>query len=268
MSSWDLGVEWPRGRGTKVYDLAHALAPGIPHGPVHPPFSFSMTKLHGDIVYKGGTSMVAEMFTTGGHVGTHIDAAAHISRDGKVSGGREVIGHQSYGGGVEVGSILEVRPFLGPGFLVDMPTLLGRDLTASDVIGGAELERWFAAHGPLVPGAAILIRTGWAKRWPTASYISWSQSAAMGAPGVDLSGAEWLSSHGARLTGSDTMSYEQPNPANPVHVHLLLDEDIPIMESLNLEALAADQRWSFFFVGAPIKIAGATGAPLRPLAIV
>ena len=54
----------------------------------------------------------------------------------------------------------------------------------------------------------------------------------------------------------------------PVHVHLLVESGIHIIECLNLEELARDGVREFLFVGAPMKIRGATGAPIRPLAIV
>jgi len=54
----------------------------------------------------------------------------------------------------------------------------------------------------------------------------------------------------------------------PVHVHLLVDSGVHIIECLNLEGLAADRVWEFAFVAAPMKIRGATGAPIRPLALV
>jgi kynurenine formamidase len=54
----------------------------------------------------------------------------------------------------------------------------------------------------------------------------------------------------------------------PVHVHLLVESGIHIVECLNLEELAADRVYEFQFIAAPMKIRGATGAPVRPLAIV
>ena len=51
-----------------------------------------------------------------------------------------------------------------------------------------------------------------------------------------------------------------------VHVHLLVETGIHIIENLNLEKLAQDQAREFFFIGAPLKIEGGTGAPIRPLA--
>jgi kynurenine formamidase len=53
----------------------------------------------------------------------------------------------------------------------------------------------------------------------------------------------------------------------PVHVHFLVDRGIHIMECLNLEGLAAARVYEFLFIAAPLKIRGATGSPIRPLAV-
>jgi len=61
---------------------------------------------------------------------------------------------------------------------------------------------------------------------------------------------------------------KSPVPEMPVHVHLLVESGIHIIECLNLEELAADGVHEFAFAAVPMKIRGATGAPVRPLALV
>jgi kynurenine formamidase len=69
--------------------------------------------------------------------------------------------------------------------------------------------------------------------------------------------------------GSDTLAFEKiPAATMPVHVHLLVESGIHIMECLNLEELAAAGVREFLFIAAPLKIRGGTGAPMRPLAVV
>ena len=53
-----------------------------------------------------------------------------------------------------------------------------------------------------------------------------------------------------------------------VHVHLLVESGIHIIENLNLEELARDGVLEFLFVATPLKIRGATGSPIRPFALV
>ena len=52
------------------------------------------------------------------------------------------------------------------------------------------------------------------------------------------------------------------------HVHLLVTNDIHIIENLKLDELAAAGHREFSFVGVPLKFRGATGSPIRPLALV
>jgi kynurenine formamidase len=78
-----------------------------------------------------------------------------------------------------------------------------------------------------------------------------------------------LSVQGIFAAGSDTVAFEKsPVPSMPVHVHLLVESGIHIIECLNLEELARDGVTEFLFVAVPMKIRGATGAPVRPLALV
>jgi len=59
-------------------------------------------------------------------------------------------------------------------------------------------------------------------------------------PGVTLDGARWLSGRGIFAAGSDTASFERmPSALMEVHVHLLVECGIHIMECLRLEELAA-----------------------------
>jgi kynurenine formamidase len=261
---WNMSVALP-GKVERVFDLAHELATGIPHHPSHPPYVFSLTKTHGEIVYEDGVSAAAEMITTGGHVGTHIDALAHVARDGRVHGGQHVDGAQSYAGGISIHAVHELPPILAPGHLVDLPTMLGRDATPTDQIGRAELDRWFEARPQPKPGSVVLVRTGWARFWnQPAEYLGTTS----GCPGVVLSGAEWLTDHGVLATGSDTIAFERtPSPALRVHVHLLVDSGVPVMEALNLEEIAKEKVWEFFFIAIPLPIRNGTGSPIRPIAL-
>jgi len=48
--------------------------------------------------------------------------------------------------------------------------------------------------------------------------------------------------------------------------NLLPQKGIYIIENLSLEELARDRRWVFAFLAVPLKLEGATGSPVRPLA--
>src|SRR6185437_15539719 len=87
-------------------------------------------------------------------------------------------------------------------------------------------------------------------------------------PGPALEGARWLSQRGVFAAGSDTVAFEKvPDAAMPVHVHLLVESGIHIIECLNLEELAAAGVREFLFVALPLKIRGGTASPIRPVAV-
>ncbi|WP_320536091.1 cyclase family protein [Pseudarthrobacter sp. IC2-21] len=253
----------------RVFDLAVKLENGMARHPHHPPYSFAMAKTHGGHGYQGGVSAAMEMISMGAHVGTHVDALGHVSKDGKVYGERSVATGPDGNAGLDVGSIEETLPMIGRGHLVNLPKLFGRDLTPSDGIGAEVFERWFADKPAPQKGSIVLVRTGWMKYWHDPErYIGLST----GLPGVTLDGAQWLSRRGITATGSDTMNYEHKPDSKiinlPVHVHNLVENGIPIMESMDLEALGEAGITDFTFLAVPLRIGGGTGSPVRPLAIV
>src|SRR5258708_30439071 len=67
-----------------LYDLAQPYFVGMPHHPTHPPFLFSLTKMHGDYVMPNGGSSASEELALGGHMGTPIGGFCHFSCGVKV----------------------------------------------------------------------------------------------------------------------------------------------------------------------------------------
>jgi kynurenine formamidase len=264
----DFETSFPPSGPTRVYDLAVRLEVGMSHHPAHPPYAFTLTKEHGDFPYGNGVTSVSEALAMGAHVGTHIDALGHIAHCGEIHGGEEIAGRHSLAGGLEIGSAEEIPPLLGPAHLLDAEALFGRELKIEDEIGSAELASWFDDHDPPRPGAVVLIRTGWMKYWDDVNKYIGIQ---VGLPGLNRDGAEWLSERGIVAAGSDTMNLEHKKAGVTcleVHVHFLVEKGIYIMESLNLERLAADGVRDFTFAATPLRLKGASGSPIRPLAIV
>jgi len=250
-----------------VYDLAQPYFTGMPHHPAHPPFLFSLIKEHGEYLGPNGSSSASDALAMGSHVGTHIDALCHFSCGGKLYGGDEVAGLQSYGSGLRQHSIDTVAPILRRGLLLDIAAAAGLDVLPADFeIAPAHLEAATRAAGVEVrPGDIVLLRTGWARYWrDPGKFVSQVHG-----PGPGVSGAQWLSARGIFAGGSDTVAFEKvPDPAMPVHVHLLVEKGIHIIECLNLEELAKAGVKEFLFVALPLKLQGATGSPIRPVAVV
>lgn len=253
-------------RTGKVYDLGMEYYVGMPHHPNHPPFAFTLTKLHGEVVYEGGVSASNCMFTTGGHTGTHLDALGHISLNGRVHGVGDMEDWQDYTG-LKRGGIDQVPPVVRRGVLLDVAGLEGTEcLEPSYEIGSGALREAARRQGVEIrKGDAVLIRTGWIRHFPDPKkYISHHE----GCPGLVEDGARWLVEEGAALVGGDTVALEKTPSANlPVHVFLIFRNGIHIMEVLYLEDLARDRTYEFLFIACPLKIRGGTGSPIRPIAI-
>ena len=252
--------------GAKVYDLAQPYFIGMPHHPVHPPFLFSLTKMHGDYVMPNGGSSASEALALGGHMGTHIDALCHFSCGGNLHGGHSVASAQSYSGGMQQLSVDTLAPIARRGILLDIARQQKvASLSAAFEITPEHLET--AAHIQKVeikPADVVLLRTGWGAFFEDVARFE-SQ---MHGPGPAEAGARWLSGKGVFAAGSDTINFELvPTRTMPVHVHLLVESGIHIIECLNLEQLAADHVYEFVFVAAPLKIRGGTGSPIRPFAL-
>ena len=248
----------------QIFDLAQPYFVGMPHHPSHPPFLFSLVKQHGEYTGPAGNSSASDAIALGSHTGTHIDALCHFSCGGKLHGGEPVGPQQSYAGGLRKFSIDTIPPIYRRGVLLDLAA--SGPLPADCEITPHHLDE--AARRQQVeiqPGDVVLLRTGWAVYFENpAKFIS-----EVHCPGPARAGAEWLSARGIFAAGSDTVAFEkQPDPSMPVHVHLLVEGGIHIIECLNLEELAAAAAYTFTFIAAPLKIKGATGAPVRPIAVV
>jgi kynurenine formamidase len=254
-----------------VYDLSHALDPAMPVSPNHPGFRMALLRRHGDLVRADGGSAANEMILMGGHTGTHLDGLAHVSEHGKLHGGIDAYEAQT-GGRFARHGMETVAPIIGRGVLLDVGRSAGNGcLLGGTAVTSRDLERAASKQKTEVVGAhAILVRTGWAGLWTDpVGYLGH----ASGVPGVDETGARWIAEHGPRVAGSDTMAFEQIPPGTghallPVHGILLVQHGIHIIENLDLERLAADGRYEFLFVCLPLALVGATGSPVRPIAVV
>lgn len=250
----------------RVYDLGMEYYVGMPHHPNHPPFAFSLTKLHGEVIYGDGVSASNCLFTTGGHTGTHFDALGHIARNGQVHGVGDIAPWQSYEGLKKAG-IHEVTPVVARGVLLDIVGIEGKQCLASSYrIDAKALEEATIRQGiQIEKGDAVLIRTGWIRYFhKPVKYTSHHD----GCPGLVEEGAEWLVARGAKYIGADTIALEKTPSTNlPVHVILLVNNGIHIIEAMNLEEIAGDKVYEFLFMVSPLKIRGGTASPVRPIAL-
>lgn len=269
--------------GTR-YSLSTARFPGMPLFPGHPPFQVTNFRTPGGIRAEGaqpwgppneaGLGYMAEVVSSTSHSGAHVDALAHmtIGDDNRWFGGGNTAEHLTDTGPV-VGDASKLPPFFTRGVLLDAAGYRGVDaLPAGSPIDAAEMEAIARWEGVSVePWDVVLVRTGYLGFWPDESRMIAHRTA-----GPDLSAAQWLLDRGVIATGSDTETYEvqpapdrgQPSNPQPVHAKLLIEQGIYLFESVYLEEIAREQVYEFLFVALPLKIRGATGSMLDPLAVV
>lgn len=264
---------------SKVFDLSVDLFVGMPSATSAggPPFEIFMSHTPMGTVIDDQTGVGAQrnrhasfsgdcimMYT---HCGTHIDTLNHFGYDGVIWNGYEATSHLG-SRHWKVAGADALPPIVAHCVLIDVAAAHGVPvLPDSFPIDEGELRLALGRQGQeICPGDVVLVRTGRMALWPdAAAYIEKE-------PGLTREGAEFLARSGAILVGSDNLALEQlPSDDEenwlPVHTYLLAEAGIPIMEVTNLEELSGEEVFSFAFVGAGMKIRGATGAPIRPIAI-
>jgi kynurenine formamidase len=92
-------------------------------------------------------------------------------------------------------------------------------------------------------------------------------------PGLSIDAVRWLASQDAVLVGADNIGVEAAPPGfiqngSQGHGILLRDYGIYILELLNLDELSTTGATEFLFMMAPLRIAGGTGSPVNPLAVI
>jgi kynurenine formamidase len=136
------------------------------------------------------------------------------------------------------------------------------EITLADIEGALARQNL-----KLQPGDAILINTGWGRLWGSdnARFVRTN-------PGIGIAAAEWLIARDPMLIGSDNWTIEVfPNPdpliAVPVHQLAITVNGIHLLENLKLDELAAKRAYEFAFIVQPLKLQGATGSTVAPIAV-
>ncbi len=263
-----------------VYDLDAGRWHDMPMaGGIHPPFALMRYRsaqggaVEGDVPSggRGGFAINSELNTTGHHAGTHIDALCHISAgdDAHWYGGYAAAEH-SGDFGARRADASTMPPILTRGVLLDVPAHRGVDaLDSGSPVDAAEVAAIMAAQGTTVrQGDVVLVRTGYMAYWPHDLEGAGRHFSA----GITADAAVALADAGAVAIGSDTEGLEvlpevDPEDVFPVHIALLVERGVHIIELLYLEDLARDRRHEFLFVCLPLRIRGATASMVRPVAI-
>ena len=200
------------------------------------------------------------------HTGTHIDSLNHFGVDGKIYNNfsaEENLGSRHWTkGGAEL-----IPPIVARGILLDIAALKGVEcLPPSYAITIQDCKDELARIGhELRDGDVAMVRTGRMGYWPDGSKVLGDP------PGLSLEAARWITDQGIMAIAADQECVEVGPSQHednwlPGHCHFLAEAGVPMIELVNLEDLARDEISEFCLVAAPIRLRGASGAPLRPLA--
>jgi kynurenine formamidase len=267
----------------RIIGLARDRFPRMPVFPGHPAFEVLSYRTPQGIRAAGdtpwgpgndaGLGYMSEMVMGTTHSGAHIDAHAHmtVGAEDRWNGGSA----QRHLGdfGPLRGDATELPPLWRRGVLYDVPGHRGVEhLGRGEAVTAGELEEIEAASGTAAgPGDVALVRTGYMRHWPHPERMAEHRG-----PGPDESSARLLADRGVTAVGSDTETFEvqpapdpgEPSNPQPVHTLLLIERGIYIMESLDLEGLAKSGAREFLFVALPLRIRGATGSMIDPVAVI
>ncbi|HEV8310503.1 MAG TPA: cyclase family protein [Methylomirabilota bacterium] len=270
-------------RAARVFDLNFTWDARSPLLSLNPPFAFALNATHQQTheifgsVPGSQVSWTSEiMYFSGQHGAATIDAIGHIGRNLRLHGGVDAVAATARPDGI--GNDLGIDAFppdllFSRGVLLDVARVVagGRadPLDPGFVITARHLEDAARAHGVQVRrGDSVLVRTGWGQ------YFAKDNARYLGekSPGPGVDAARWLVAQGVRLTGTDTATYEVRPAVHgkelfPVHMLLIADSGVYIVENANLEELGAANVRLFVLVVPPLRIRGASGSPLRMLAL-
>jgi kynurenine formamidase len=270
-------------KGARMFDLSFTWNEQSPVLNLNPPYSFALNRTHKmtyEIFGQAPGSQVSWasdiMYFSGQHGAPTIDAIGHIGRNLKLHGGVDAVAATSTPAGIGANLGIENFPadlMVNRVVLLDVARQIasGRPdpLAPGFEITGAHLEQTAKAQGVEVrKGDSVMIRTGWGQYFAkdNAKYLG-EQS-----PGPGQDGARWIIDKGVRLAGDDTATFEKRPAAYgkelfSVHMMLLADSGIYIVENCNLEALADAKAYVALLILTPLRIQGATGSPLRAIAL-
>jgi arylformamidase len=171
----------------------------------------------------------SELIFMNTHTGTHIDAPSHFAPNmTKI----DKIPVDRF-----VSSAVLVKATKQPNYLIEQ-----------EDIKGIQLNR----------GDAVVLKTGWEKCFGKKNYMTEN-------PGLSDDAAKYLVRKKVSLVAIDGPSIDAGFDTEFTAHHILLPAGILAVENIcNLDRIAKDR---FMLIASPLKLAGATGSPVRALAI-
>ena len=209
---------------------------------------------------------------------TQWDGLGHIFDHGMAWNGRPAGDVVTSDGDLVTGIEHLASSIVSRGVLLDVGRVVGEDGELPDgfAITEEHLQATIAAQGSTSQvgrGDIVLVRTG---RLTRARREGWHDYAGGASPGLSFWTAGWL--HGTEIAAiaTDTWGFEVrpnefPNAFQPLHQVAIPNIGLLIGEMWDLDVLAEDCAgdgvYEFLLAAGPLKVTGAVGAPLNPLAV-
>ncbi|RPI74606.1 MAG: cyclase family protein [Desulfobacteraceae bacterium] len=209
----------------KIIDLTHTIEPNMPCYPgTEPPKFAKLCTLeeHGFVEHK---------ITFFSHIGTHMDAPAHVLPRARTLDQFDV-GH-----------------FAGRAVCLDLMRLSKQTIDLRDLTPYRET---------IADKEFVLLCTGWDRFWGTPEYFK-------DFPVLSREATEWLAEFNLKGVGLDMISIDAMDSVDLANHKILLARDTLIIE--NLTGLAELGQEAFTFICLPLKFREADGAPVRAMAM-
>jgi kynurenine formamidase len=180
------------------------------------------------------------------HYGTHLDAPIHFPP------GKTTVDQ------------IPAKQFFGPAVVLDVREEGAKDADYQAPV--SSVEAWEKKHGRILEGSIVVLRTGWASRWPDAEkYRNQDAQGKMHFPGFSLEAAKLLIARKVNGIGCDTLSVDPGASEDFAVHHLVLGAGLYQLE--NLADLSGLPDAGAFLMVAPIKLEGGSGGAVRVFAI-
>jgi kynurenine formamidase len=246
MSSGLPSVKLPA--GSRLVDLTHAFDSNTIYWPTEKT-GFVLQEISADTT-PGGWFYATHRFSAPEHGGTHMDAPYHFAQNGLT---------------VDASPLAKL---IAPAAVIDMR--VQAEAQPDALLDVETIEQFEKQFGPIIPGTIVLVRTGWASRWPDRKrYLGDDKlgtAAGLHFPGISEAAAEALVKRKVAAVGIDTASVDH-GPSKDFLAHRTLSaNDIPAFENITHLDLLPPR--GALILALPMKIKAGSGAPLRIVAVV
>src|SRR5437879_4250856 len=231
----------PSGK-TRVLDLSYAINDKLVPWPGDE--KFFEAKVNATIEKNGYFTRSFWMLE---HYGTHLDAPAHFPQ------GKTTVDQ------------IPVKQLFGAAVVIDVRAESSKD--ADYQLPAARIEDFEKKYGRIPEGAIVLLRTGWASRWPDVQkYRNQDAKGKMHFPGFSVEAAKALILRKVSGLGCDTLSIDYGASEDFAVHHVSLGAGLYHLE--NLDDLGELPEADATMLCATRKLEGGSGGAVRVFAII